>query len=73
MNIYLIVGIAIYVVSVILAYGASFAYMQGMYPILAKHDYWRDIGEAVAFSLLGPISLFVVHRNSRFRFGFKFW
>jgi len=43
----------------ILSYGISLAYWQREFKSLAERDYVKDTIESAAFSLFGPLSLFL--------------
>lgn len=60
-----------YVVSVVLAYGASLAYWQRKYSNFARQHADEDEAFSLKISLLGPISLAVVAVETNFfKYGF---
>jgi hypothetical protein len=65
-------ALSVWVMCGILAYGVTFAHMQGKYPTLAEEDYWTDMRFSVLIGLCGPVSLLVVLCFSGFaQHGFK--
>ena len=55
----LISFIVIWIISGILTYGISLAYMQREYPSIAEEMYLEDVVFAMFFSILGPMSLLI--------------
>ncbi len=73
MIVWIIVAAAVWLVCGIIAYGASFAYFQGKYALIAKQEYRADLRFSIVWGLLGgPIALFILWIDDGFRYGLRF-
>lgn len=63
---------AIWVLSGTLAYGFTFAYFQGRYPMLAKKEEATDRATALSMAVWGPFGLVVAVERGGWRYGLKY-
>jgi len=66
----LIIGIGIWIVLGILAFGLELAYWQGEYPTLAKKHFHEDRRMAFLAAVLGPVGFGVALRS---KYGFMYF
>lgn len=71
-------GIVIWILFCLLAYGVAFGAYQSAFPNQAKEYYFADMLMSAIFSIAGPISLIAaltlfIHANCRKNFKFKLW
>ncbi len=70
--IYVIIGVVLWAVCGVFAYGLAFAGLQRAFPTLAERDYKKDKQQALYISCTGPIGIVVELSLDRAKYGLKF-
>lgn len=73
MGLILVIGLVIWIVCGVLAYGFDLAYFQRHWPNLAKKDYLQDRLKAIPTGLLGPFGLALCLVEGFCKYGFRWW
>ena len=70
----MVIFLIIYLVTIILSYGVTFAFIQRKWPVLAEADYAEDMAFSALFAMLGPCMLLAtIFLCERYKYGIKFW
>lgn len=69
----MIIFILFWLLCSVLAYGFTFAFMQGEVPETAKKCYRQDREMAFVMSLFGPLGLIVIFSFGGIVHGLKYW